>query len=749
MRILISVCVIVLSLCSSLAIAMPPHPDLVQKIQKGQVPEPIFMSDPGYKARMGIDQGLPEPLLAPGAALVNANFLAICVGFSDQAGTMPPVYFDSLIFGVNPGLWGPTLRDFYNRASYGNFTIVTVNYPSTMNWGVAPNNRYYYSGQGGTYSYGMGTYPNNSQGLCEWAVGAIDPMINFSNYDNNGDGYVDGIIIVHSGRGAEISGDTLDIWSHAWSITPQLRDGVYISTYCIVPEYWNTPGDLTIGVCCHEFGHVLGLPDLYDYGYDSYGLGNWSLMAYGGWNGNGWGFSPAFLDAWSRIFLGFVTPVNVTADIFTATIPAVEDSAKVYRLWTTGSVGPEYYLVEYRYPTFTDTALAFPGVCIYHIDDNQLNNNWQWWPGQPPASHYMVALEQADNAFDLEHYNNAMDTGDPYPGAMGNGVFNDNSAPSARDYYANPTQVSVSSLAFPYPGMATAYLGVGVTGGAPGAPVLQFPLNGSASPLDMQNFVWVSDPLATYYHIQIDNDLDFSSPIHNDSMLAYNYVNFSFTPYPDGIYYWRVRGRGPGGTGPWSDIWSVFIDRQLPYGTIASSPDTAHSSSFTVSWTTGYDPPPSSGIVAYSVLCDSGAGPAWYWQFNVPGNSATFTGARNGNTYIFCAMAHDRAGNQELWNWQFECTTYVEITGPVCTYVVGDANGNGTFNGLDVTYSVAYFKGGPPPPFECECTPGNTWYVAGDVNQSCSFNGLDVTYMVAYLKGGPAPRPCPSCPPAR
>jgi hypothetical protein len=84
-----------------------------------------------------------------------------------------------------------------------------------------------------------------------------------------------------------------------------------------------------------------------------------------------------------------------------------------------------------------------------------------------------------------------------------------------------------------------------------------------------------------------------------------------------------------------------------------------------------------------------------------------------------------------------------------CSYAVGDANGNGTFNGLDVTYSVAYFKGGPHPPYECECTPGNTWYVAGDVNASCTFNGLDVTYMVAYFKGGPLPRPCADCPPSR
>jgi hypothetical protein len=82
-----------------------------------------------------------------------------------------------------------------------------------------------------------------------------------------------------------------------------------------------------------------------------------------------------------------------------------------------------------------------------------------------------------------------------------------------------------------------------------------------------------------------------------------------------------------------------------------------------------------------------------------------------------------------------------------CHYKIGDANASGTFTGLDVTYSVRYFKGGPHPPYICECTPGNTWYVSGDVNGSCTFSGLDVTYMVRYFKGGAAPICCASCPP--
>jgi hypothetical protein len=82
-----------------------------------------------------------------------------------------------------------------------------------------------------------------------------------------------------------------------------------------------------------------------------------------------------------------------------------------------------------------------------------------------------------------------------------------------------------------------------------------------------------------------------------------------------------------------------------------------------------------------------------------------------------------------------------------CEYVVGDVNGSDSYNGLDVTYGVSFFKGGPDPAYECECPPYATWYVSGDVNGSCGYNGLDITYGVAYFKGGAAPQPCADCPP--
>ncbi|UCE67505.1 MAG: hypothetical protein JSU85_05670, partial [Candidatus Zixiibacteriota bacterium] len=70
-----------------------------------------------------------------------------------------------------------------------------------------------------------------------------------------------------------------------------------------------------------------------------------------------------------------------------------------------------------------------------------------------------------------------------------------------------------------------------------------------------------------------------------------------------------------------------------------------------------------------------------------------------------------------------------------CDYAVGDVNGSGNYNGLDITFGVAYFKGGNEPMCP-DCPPCNSWNYCGDVNGSCNYNGLDITYGVAYFKGG-------------
>jgi len=94
-------------------------------------------------------------------------------------------------------------------------------------------------------------------------------------------------------------------------------------------------------------------------------------------------------------------------------------------------------------------------------------------------------------------------------------------------------------------------------------------------------------------------------------------------------------------------------------------------------------------------------------------------------------------------------TTIVDYQfGPPCLYVAGDINHSGNLNGLDFVYLICWmFHGGPPPPLECECSPGNMLYVAADWNGSCSFNGLDFTHIVSYYRGGNPPIGCGDCPP--
>ncbi len=88
-----------------------------------------------------------------------------------------------------------------------------------------------------------------------------------------------------------------------------------------------------------------------------------------------------------------------------------------------------------------------------------------------------------------------------------------------------------------------------------------------------------------------------------------------------------------------------------------------------------------------------------------------------------------------------------ELFTPPCDYIPGDVNSNGSANGIDAVYLVAYLKGiGGPPRDSCDIGQG-PFYVAADINGNCSVNGLDVSYMVNYLKGGPGILYCPDYPP--
>ncbi len=464
---IMSACLLALSTIVGVVHATAPHPRVRQMIKQGILPEPYYLKHLHELRARGVNapwaapellqkraMALTPPARSLGPALVPTgtyNALVILVDFSDKAQQVQPAFFDSLVFSIT----GVSAWDYYQAVSYGNLDIVTVDLPSAVGWvRVDSAYTYYVNGQNG-----FGVYPQNAQKLVEEAVRAVDDSVDFSKYDNDGNGEVDALFVVHAGPGAEFTGSDDDIWSHAfWLAIPMpVTGGVSISRYSIVPEYWDLddddvfdPGeDMTIGVYAHEMGHsVFGLPDLYDRDEESpsNGLGAWSLMAGGSWNGT-LGDSPALPDAWSHAQMGYVQPVNVTADSIDQTIVSIETTPDIYRLWTGGAVGNQYFLVENRQQIGYDTALPGSGLLIYHVDESVTSqNDNEWYPGHTSYGHYLVALEQADGLWDLERAWNYGDDGDPYPGYWNNTTFDFSSAPSSQSYSGQVTRVAVANI---------------------------------------------------------------------------------------------------------------------------------------------------------------------------------------------------------------------------------------------------------------------------------------------------------------
>ncbi|MFZ0390512.1 MAG: M6 family metalloprotease domain-containing protein [Calditrichia bacterium] len=362
------------------------------------------------------------------------NGLVILVDFNDHtADTVNHSQsdFDELLFSTGTYPTG-SMNDFYMENSNNKLGIDGV----ITSWLRMPQNySYYVNGQAG-----LGSYPRNSQKLVEDAIAAADPYVDFSQYDNDGDGYVDALFLVHSGPGRETTGSNSDIHSHAWSINPQMRDGVIIYRYSIEPEtQYNHL--TTMGVFAHEFGHVLGLPDLYDTDYSSSGIGNWSVMAGGSWAGPSGlaGAKPVHFDAWCKQRLGWINPVQLTSDSMAAAIRPIVGDSSAYRLWTNGAAGSEYFLVEYKKKEGFDTYLPGEGVLIWHVDENVPGNSNDW--------HRKVDLEQADGLFQLNNGSGSGDSGDPFPGYTGNTSFSGLTSPNSNSYQGQESLVGVANIA--------------------------------------------------------------------------------------------------------------------------------------------------------------------------------------------------------------------------------------------------------------------------------------------------------------
>jgi len=268
-----------------------------------------------------------------GRASINA--LVLLIDYPDEANTYTTTDFDNLMNATGHDGYG-CIREYFEEISYNNLTINGT----VFGWYTASNNRAYYGDNNGIY---------RARELAGEAVdAAIAASVDFSPYDNDGDGYVDALFIVHAGPGAE-QGYSGYPWSHAWALSySRYANGVYVYGYSMEPELHYGGGfhQVHIGVYCHEFGHQLGLPDLYDTDYSSGGIGDWGLMSGGSWGNSG--KTPVHMCAWCKAELGWITPTNITQNSPLMQLPQIETGQTAYRLWTSGTQGSEYFLIENR-----------------------------------------------------------------------------------------------------------------------------------------------------------------------------------------------------------------------------------------------------------------------------------------------------------------------------------------------------------------------------------------------------------------
>lgn len=232
--------------------------------------------------------------------------------------------------------------------------------------------------------YGRNGKDGNDENPAQMIVDAcrlVDSKIDFSRYDDDGDGEVDNVFVFFAG-GDEAWGAGDDcIWSHAWYVKSGAgmtvtMDGKLIDRYACTSELARKEAGQVnsnilagIGTFCHEYSHTFGLPDLYDTDYEKSGgfsAGLWattSLMDAG--NQINRGNTPPYFNAIEREILGIGEPVILKNDGGYELKP-INESGKYYKIES--DTEGEYYLIECRSNDRWDAGIGGHGMLVYHVD---------------------------------------------------------------------------------------------------------------------------------------------------------------------------------------------------------------------------------------------------------------------------------------------------------------------------------------------------------------------------------------------
>lgn len=306
-----------------------------------------------------------------------------------------------------------------------------------------------------TMASGMATYTASAaalKGLVLEAVARFDTDVDYRNFD--------AVVVFHAGTAWQLTAAAGDVpaqffnditaYNGADGVTDTVTHAIIMAAFGRVqPSSGET---VTMrGTFCHEFGHALGLPDLYSTGTGAGGIGDWGLMATGNYAGRPQGDSPAWMDAWSREYLGWAdTKVADSSTTITITKAESTTDSKIYKIYAdSASNTTEYFLLEVREPTNSGVDSA-PGVgmLIWHIDNtmgsissNNVNN-------LSVVAHRRVDLEEADNS-DVGSSSSTFPgtAAQPWPGSGNKTAFANDSLPNSKPYSGSSAKFALKSIA--------------------------------------------------------------------------------------------------------------------------------------------------------------------------------------------------------------------------------------------------------------------------------------------------------------
>lgn len=354
------------------------------------------------------------------------NVLVVCVNFSDLKFSFDPDPHSAMTRMMNEvgyseyGASGSSY-DFYYASSAGQFLPKFDVYgPITL-----PSSYSYYGADRGS------EIDFRAAEMIRDAINILDPDVDFTQYDRNGDGYVDNVYVFYAGYGQADTGMENVIWPHAFQLqyalgAPIEVDGVKVDKYATSNEINRDDSFDGIGTFCHEFAHVLGLPDLYETSYSSgaFTPGEYSAMDSGPYNGDG--YVPPIFSAYERYALEWLNPVVIDQSMTINMAPLTRANV-AYKIPASSKNPKEYFLFENRQQESWDSYIPGHGMLVWHIDFD--SNKWFYNTVNNSATHQCVDIEEADNALTAQTR-----SGDTFPGTSNIFEFTGKSRPAFRNW---------------------------------------------------------------------------------------------------------------------------------------------------------------------------------------------------------------------------------------------------------------------------------------------------------------------------